>query len=733
MCQNGACDWPEEFIPALRVLSRPLISAMNSERTRLSGVAIDLIGLVASGLGSTFEPLLKIFFPVLLALSGRTNKVIITRARACIIVIIETTQLPSILPYFLQSVKDKSTSLRLTATEGTLTCMNCFNPPDLEKDTRAREIEAIIRATARDANADIRKVSRKIFEAYKLLLPGRVDRYVPNVECWYDGDIDTIICSFTGPLTPTMRKYLDIKTSKIQPQPTISRLTPTLEAKGTLSASTSAVPSTHRPTQTHQTLALHSRSASSSAISTDKRPSSEQTTKPVRHMLEKSDMPPPQYMPVRPSQPPPSHTVSISRSTSIADARKRTVSTLSRSTTGQIGLTRTINPGVPPAYPARPASASSLCEPPRRSEPKPDPQSGSRALVASGPRRVPLPEVLKEAVLLKVPNTRVIASTSKPQPTFKPARNNPVSAPDKIKPASRPAAPGSGNGLITGTVLLERIPKARGVTQPTLAQLARTKPAVERKGPSITASKPLWGRSISKASGKKIALVQKVMRKLPEPPVADSCSMEGRSNPAQIPLPPSPSPSITQIASISRSPTPLDVPSSPPLAPLLGPMDLPMEDEICATDKGESQNGREMSTCTHPGSSGEVVAPSNQTSADGLKLLDGEPTTPQGLLVPRDFSDPASNKTPISALLSSIQRGFLFTPSSPLSPPQSYLSHGPASDGMKDLTIPFPLHIDRTDSSDQSVFQAKKPFMFGIVNTEASRHALGSVENLNAS
>lgn len=182
MCQNGACDWPEEFIPALRVLSRPLISAMNSERTRLSGVAIDLIGSVASGLGSTFEPLLQIFFPVLLALSGRTNKVITTRARACIIVIIETTQLPSILPYCLQSVKDKSTSLRLTAAEGTLTCMNCFNPPDLEKDTRAREIEDIIRATARDANADIRKVSRKIFEAYKLLLPGRVDRYVPNVE-----------------------------------------------------------------------------------------------------------------------------------------------------------------------------------------------------------------------------------------------------------------------------------------------------------------------------------------------------------------------------------------------------------------------------------------------------------------------------------------------------------------------------------------------------------------------
>lgn len=544
-----------------------------------------------------------------------------------------------------------------------------------------------------------------------------------------------------------MRKYLDIKTSKIQPQQTISRLTPTLEAKSTLSASTSAVPSTHCPTQRHQPLNLHSRSASSSAISTDKRPSSEQTTKPVRHMSEKSDMPPPQYVPIRPSQPPLSHTISVSCSTSIADARKRTVSTLSRSTTSQVGLSRTINPGVAPAYPARPVSASSLREPPHRPEPKPAPQSDSQARVASGPRRVPLPDVLKEAVLLKGPSTRVIASTSKSQPTFKPARNNPVSAPDKIKPASRPAAPGSGNGPTTGTVPLERIPKARGVTQPTLAQLARTKPAIERKGPSTAASKPLWGgRSISKADGKKIAPVQKATKKLPEPSVADSRSTEGRSTPTQIPLPPSPSPSITQIASISRSATPLDIPSSPPLAPLLVPMDLPMEDKICATDKGESQNGREMSTCTHPGSSGEGVAAIDQNSADGLELLDGEhpvademvpptnvqePTTPQGLLVPGDFSDPAFNKTPISALLSSIQRGFLFTPSSPLSPPQSYLPHGPVSDGMKDLTVPFPLHIDRMDSSDRSVSQAKKPFMFGIVNSEASRHALGSVENLN--
>ncbi|KAF9245448.1 hypothetical protein BU15DRAFT_71196 [Melanogaster broomeanus] len=59
------------------------------------------------------------------------------------------------------------------------------------------------------------------------------------------------------------------------------------------------------------------------------------------------------------------------------------------------------------------------------------------------------------------------------------------------------------------------------------------------------------------------------------------------------------------------------------------------------------------------------------TPAEGLRkevenLLDVAPAgEPGGVGSP--------SKTPITALLSSIQQGFLFTPSSPLSPPQAYL------------------------------------------------------------
>jgi hypothetical protein len=55
------------------------------------------------------------------------------------------------------------------------------------------------------------------------------------------------------------------------------------------------------------------------------------------------------------------------------------------------------------------------------------------------------------------------------------------------------------------------------------------------------------------------------------------------------------------------------------------------------------------------------------------------PTTPQGALLHPENTNTAilTAKTPISALLSSIQHGFLYSPNSPLSPADSYLLPGP--------------------------------------------------------
>lgn len=175
--EDGGCQ-PRHYADLLHSLSSSLNKCINSERSRLSGAAIDVVGAAAEELGHPFETLLPLFLPTLLTLCGRPNKVFVARARTCITAIIESTQSPHILSYLVRYAKDKSTSLRLAVAEATLACLQGFNPPDLQRDARGQEVEALIKSTATDANADIRKISKRIFEAYTILLPGRVDRSV---------------------------------------------------------------------------------------------------------------------------------------------------------------------------------------------------------------------------------------------------------------------------------------------------------------------------------------------------------------------------------------------------------------------------------------------------------------------------------------------------------------------------------------------------------------------------
>jgi len=100
-------------------------------------------------------------------------------------------------------------------------------------------------------------------------------------------------------------------------------------------------------------------------------------------------------------------------------------------------------------------------------------------------------------------------------------------------------------------------------------------------------------------------------------------------SPTLVPLPPSP----------STPPTEIPLPPSPDCMPHAA--DSEAQDEPV------------------------IVTLSESTEPAGKQLRPAEPCQEQ-----RDTSSP---NTPITTLFSSIQRGFLFTPSSPLSPPQNYL------------------------------------------------------------
>ncbi|KAG6901164.1 hypothetical protein C0995_016299 [Termitomyces sp. Mi166 len=703
LCQNGgACEFSTELVTIIRSISRPITNSLITERTRLSSVAVDLISVLATGLGKSFKPLLQIFLPTLLSLCGRTNKVIVTRAKACIMVITETTQLSSILSYFVQSIEDKSASIRLAAAEGTLTCVNCFNPPDLEKDARASEVETIIQAAAKDAQADIRVVGRKLFEAYKLLLPKRVE-------------------SFTFPLSPTTKKYLDIKSTFNAQLETSQGGAP--HRKNQLSSSTSALSSTRGRTESAHPV-VHARSASSSTLPIDGRvkPIMTRTKTPAISLRQKTEMLPPALIPIRPSK-----VVSVTRSTTAAEIRPRVVSTTLPSRAGE---TTTTESNQPHGLPVRPNSATSHCEVTQRLHP----QSSTPTMSGpSGPRRVPISGVEKNSrpqapvVRARVVSNPNWAFQSNAKVPINRAPQMPAREQPKVAVKMRGAQPLASSRPPTSTTT-SKPPKTSGVTQPTQSQISRAKATAEQKETSANASKPRWGRTAAKGASSSISSQRGPGKGGLKTTVT---GIKKPVQPATIPLPPSPSPIQSSLSkegeellSLAQAPVMMlqaEI-AAAPAKPTQNEEDTPFLVSQSPQDVDDETDTKERAVQHDQEKESSYQETTEWPVEDHSRPLEG-PTTPT--LPPTDNGLDANAKTPISSLLASIQRGFMYTPSSPLSPPQSYANRG------VDAAIPYMLGMDgsQTDENAKEVTKPK-PFMFGI-GEDHGRSMLGSVENLD--
>ncbi|KAJ7045357.1 clasp N terminal-domain-containing protein [Mycena alexandri] len=633
-CSDTDSYTAAELLVAMRSSSRPLISAMNSERGRLSGVAIDLIAVVASCLGVAFEPLLAHFFPVLLTLSSRTSKVTVARARTCILAVIDATHLPSILPYLMQSVTDKSVSLRLTIVESTLACMNCFNPPDLEKDARAKDIEGIIRGTARDANADVRKVSKKVFEAYKLLLPSRLE-------------------SFAAPLTPTTRKYLDIQNKAADKlKASHSHLPPPSKANH-LSSSTSAMraPSSRRPP-------IHTRSASSPAVALDAVVPDERQPR----SRAKGDMGPPKL----PEAAQPSRQPAVARP---AIDRKRIVS--------MCAAVRPVLPTSKSGEQARPIPVSS--NPPTRVDGAP--QAAPTTTVVA--RRVPISEVQLKLDAEKATRARPRIDNSASTPAMRQI-SIPVPPPPaggSQPPVSKFARPDK-DGASAVVKPKAKEPTKNSWTRPTLSQMSRAK-TTERRVPVPAVSKPPPGKTVPRKAPLPSNKGKQAAKPVPQGRPASSASTSSAGAKQEVPV----SKEVDEEAEEESRPlSGADIRSSSPETPLI-------ETEEIAKSEDKSEEAQITVTGSPSGSS--------------------SPSTPKA-----EKSSIASSKTPISELLLSIERGFLFTPSAPLSPPQSYI-------GSANLAIPFPMW-ESSEQRDEELNETVDKPVEGIRRLEA-RRALGDV------
>ncbi|TFK54382.1 hypothetical protein OE88DRAFT_1655035 [Heliocybe sulcata] len=697
VCRGGGCEFPRELVAFLRDFSRPVISALNSERSRLSGAAADMIGVVASGLGRLFEALLPLFLPALLTLCTRPNKLFINRARSCILLVIEHTQLPSIISFLLCSLKDKSVSLRLVAIDCIFACLNSCGPQDLQKETRAKEIEAAIKSTATDSHADVRKASRRVFETYKVLFEYRVE-------------------SFVSPMTPTMKKYLDIKSmpsSKPQSRPP-SRPQSALSAHSRGGdAHLSKAPPKPEKSSEQPAQVTHSRSASESqaAVVRNTEPAASRPasrTRSQKHVPQGPDplanhgvkqgraaraMHPTEQIALRPAQRPTSLSVR-SQEGAVAgpsDAiHKPGQSTSSAAAAPPTGLVRR------PAQPgSNTTSTSAPLRPPmgqragtvegskdgaRRplntaTEPEAKAELKDAAHPTKGPKRVPLlqletskpnasdskvsrkptpkdahPQVgkdikvdVKSRLLKSVPSNPVLAKTKSsdsaptgPQPRLRHQKSVlSRSANGTIidrQQSALPRAAKEADHIQTGTAT---------PTAQTVQEMKETK-----KGTSKEATKPESSQPASRAVRAKSSKVKKIeTRKAGGTPAATS-PPEQETLVDDIPLP----------SSREATPTPSLVPL--PASPITPDAQLPPVDAILAAAEAQHAEDAGPTEKHIPGEREET-----RDLAD-VRTPVARPVSAHAALVhgPDEMATPF--KTPISKLVSQIERGLIWTPGS---------------------------------------------------------------------
>ena len=267
-------------------------------------------------------------------------------------------------------------------------------------------------------------------------------------------------------------------------------------------------------------------------------------------------------------------------------------------------------PGVARVLPGRNASSAGGPQRPPSMQIKFNPPPDRFKMTGNGAKRIPLPSVpvnghtSEQAIASANSADRAGSTVALPRPK-PPSRNAEAIASGKLA-VSRKAPEGTRSATFTKPA------KGSAPTGPVAAQRSH-KPSVkgEMSNPSRIAPQP-----------RPVANVQKGTRPLVK-------AQRKETSPTLIPLPPSP----------SAPPTEIPLPPSPDCMP--HPADLEAQDEPAVATLSES------------------------TDPDGKQLRSAEPCQEQG-----DMGVPS---TPITSLLSSIQRGFLFTPSTPLSPPQNYL------------------------------------------------------------
>ncbi|KAG0139777.1 hypothetical protein CROQUDRAFT_718888 [Cronartium quercuum f. sp. fusiforme G11] len=207
--RGGACDFPDDFLRRWKETDtvRGIVCALSTERTRLSGTALDLLGSTAR-LGSHWDSAIPFYIPTIIKLLGRASKIYVTRASIALNTLIRGTRSAAFIPLLLDGLSDKSLSLRVGCADALLCCLG--GSPERDRDQlelitqpnvnreglnkRVVDIENAIKIGGRDRDPKVRTIFKRIWDLYQRQWPARA-------------------ASLSQPFTPTIRRYLGLSKS----------------------------------------------------------------------------------------------------------------------------------------------------------------------------------------------------------------------------------------------------------------------------------------------------------------------------------------------------------------------------------------------------------------------------------------------------------------------------------------------------------------------------------------
>ncbi|CAI2191410.1 8508_t:CDS:2 [Funneliformis geosporum] len=171
--RGSATLYEKNYISGIKTLRQPIINSLLTERTKLSGTATELVEEMAKALGLKFDALSEIFIPSVIKLCMRTKKTTLVRAQKCMNTIIRDCRLPNLILKFKEALQNPSKSLRNCAAEWIQISLEVNEVGDL--NNYIADIEWSIRQCASDSSADVRAISKQIFEIYKSKFDLRLD------------------------------------------------------------------------------------------------------------------------------------------------------------------------------------------------------------------------------------------------------------------------------------------------------------------------------------------------------------------------------------------------------------------------------------------------------------------------------------------------------------------------------------------------------------------------------